>query len=148
MNQPIRTLMDAIDTIQSIDGYRGVSQKEFEIIRQIGHPLPSSDLMPFDNEIIEYSLGDDYSQMSDQEIESWIQSICPWYDGSLNSVKNGLNFTTDESNAEGYGEIILALHCDCPAVEFSDVHAFAKDANLVKVVKWRLSEEWDEWYDL
>jgi len=125
------------------DGYRGVSEHELKQALKTSHPLPSSDLMPFDGEVIEYGMGG--KNYTEEEVEEWVKNIVPWYDGSLKSVKNGVNFTTDESNAEGYGEYVLALKVNCPVAYFSDVHCFAEDYRYVDVVAYKKFPDTDKW---
>jgi hypothetical protein len=117
------------------DGYRGVGQQEFNEIIKTKHPLPSTDLMPFDNEIIEYGMGE--GEFTQEEIEQWVRDTVPWYDGSLVSVKGGVNFTKDLSNAEGYGNYVLALKTKGPVADFSDIHSFAKNYKDVDVVAYK-----------
>lgn len=124
------------------DGYRGVGPEELKLILQTKHPLPSSDLMPFDNEIIEYGMGEEDENgesYTDDQIEQWVRDIVPWYDGSIESVKGGVNFTSDLDNAEGYGNYILALRTNGPVADFSDIHHFAKNHNDVDVVAYKKS---------
>lgn len=116
-------------------GFRGVSEEDFKKIQKNKWTvLPSVDLMPFDNEVIEYSMGEDYSEASEDEIENYIKAVCDWYDGSLNSVKSGVNITTDCQNAEGYGEIVLAIISDGEYADFSESHRFLKDYKDAKVI--------------
>ena len=129
----------------NVTGYRGVGRQELEQILKTKHALPSSDLMPFDNEIIEYSIGEEsFQDMSPEEVEQWVRDTVPWYNGSLQSVQGGVNYTTDLDNAEGYGEYILALQVRGDHVDFSDVHGFAKNYKDVSVVayKKRGSNKW------
>lgn len=124
------------------DGYRGVGEEEFNAIMKTKHLLPSTDLMPFDNEIIEYGMGE--GDFTDQEREEWVSDVVPWYDGSLASVKNGVNFTTDLDNASGYGNYLLALKANGPVADFSDIHKFAKNYKDLEVVAYRTpgSKKW------
>ena len=124
------------------DGYRGVGEEEFNEIMKTKHPLPSTDLMPFDNEVIEYGMGP--GDHTEQEVEQWVSETVPWYDGSLASVKGGVNFTSDLDNASGYGKYTLALKTQGPVADFSDVHKFAKNYKDVDVVAYRApgSKKW------
>jgi hypothetical protein len=132
----------------SFTGYRGVGVAELKEILKTGHALPSTDLMPFDNEIIEYSIGEEsFEAMSDRDIEEWVRDTVPWYNGSLQSVKGGVNFTTDEFNAEGYGDYLLGLKINGPYVDFSDIHSFAKNYKDVEVVAYK-KHGTDDWIEV
>lgn len=115
----------------TITGWRGVGIDEAKIIIKQGHMLPSRDLMPFDYEVVEYGIGDEIHDMSEEDIESWVQYMCPWYDGSRRSVEGGMNLTSDFDNAGGYGRdgVIFGVYCKCDVAEFSDAHLFAQNAN-------------------
>lgn len=112
--------------------YRAVGPDEAKMILKQGFLIPSSDLMPFDWEVVEYSLGDDIHDMEEEEIEAAVQSIVPWYDGSLQSVHGGVNLTTDWDNARGYAGdtgVVFAVNCNgTDLAQFSDSHVFARDA--------------------
>jgi len=114
--------------------FRGVSKGEAMLALKGGLLSPSSDLIPFDNEVLEYAIGDEYSQMSQDAIDEWIRSVIPWYDGSLKSVKGGVNLTMDFDNAQGYGDYVLAINADDAEVaDVSDSHAFARSPNGLKI---------------
>mgnify|MGYP003349314746 CR=1 FL=1 len=83
-------------------------------------------------------------KQAQEEIEQWVGETVPWYDGSLASVKGGVNFTTDLDNASGYGKYVLALKTRGPVANFSDVHKFAKNYKDVDVVAYRApnSKKW------
>jgi hypothetical protein len=116
-------------------GWRGVNLDEFSQILKTGKPLPSTDLMPLDFEVVEYGLGDSASEMSEEEIEDYVQSICSWYDGSLGSIRGGLNVTTDFDNARGYGDVVLAIgNVSSDYCDFSDSHRFIQSAKGCKVL--------------
>ena len=120
------------------DGYRGVSLNE-AIYSVCGRVPPSSDLeqMPLDWEIVEYTLGEEAHSMSEEEIDDFVKSIVPWYDGTVKSVKGGLNLTTDLENAKGYaGEkgAVLAVNVEGDAVAFSDDYLYARKSDDAKVI--------------
>jgi len=132
-------------------GYRGIHEDDLKKIlsKKPYHPLPSTDLMPLDFEVVEYSIGEDIRDMEDEEIEEWVQDIVPWYDGSLRSIKGGVNFTTEEDNAEGYGKYVVVLgiapgSSDSDIAYFSDSHAFARNYKNLVVLAYRKSNgsEW------
>lgn len=117
--------------------YRGVTKEEAKRWLK-GKPLPTTDLnlMPLDGEVIKYGIGDSFHDMDEDEIEAWIKDVCPWYDGSIKSIKGGLNVTTDFINAQGYGDFVLGLDSCGDDCDFSDAHTFfrkAKDAILIFV---------------
>jgi hypothetical protein len=89
--------------------FRGISLNELNEIIATKRVLPSSDLIPFDNEVLEYAIGEDYGDMSQEDIDDWIMGVVWWYDGSLKSVKGGVNLTTDFDNAKGYGDYVIAV---------------------------------------
>jgi hypothetical protein len=114
--------------------FRGISLNELNEIIATKRVLPSSDLIPFDNEVLEYAIGEDYGDMSQEDIDDWIMGVVWWYDGSLKSVKGGVNLTTDFDNAKGYGDYVIAVVIENGEVaDVSDSHSFAKNANDVKV---------------
>jgi hypothetical protein len=114
--------------------FRGVSREDLKKINKSGKLIPSSDLIPFDNEVLEYAFGDEYSRMSEDQIDSAIKDVIPWYNGSMSSVKNGVNLTTDFENAKGYGDFVIATNGDnADIADVSDAHAFARNAKDVDV---------------
>ena len=122
----------AQDAFDDAGMYRAVGPAEAKIILRQGRLLPSTDLMPFDWEVIEYGLGDAASDMDEDEIEAYVQSVVPWYNGSLQSVKNGVNLTSDWENARGYAGnngVVFAVNCHGDVAQFSDSHYFAQNAN-------------------
>ena len=119
--------------------YRGVTKQDAINSVKRGYPSETKDAMPLDWEVVEYSIGYDIEEMSEEDIEIWAQSVVEWYDGSPESVKGGLNMTMDFEHAKGYGynngdTIVLGLDPQSEVAEFSDVHAFARDHKNVKIV--------------
>lgn len=112
--------------------YRGMSIAEAQKVLQLGRLLPSTDLMPLDWEVVEYGLGESASEMSEEEIDQWVMDVCPWYDGSVQSIQGGVNLTSDWENARGYAGrgVVMAVICHCDVAEFSDAHYFAQSASL------------------
>lgn len=119
------------DQFGSYDLFRGMSIAEAKKVLQLGHLLPSTDLMPFDWEVIEYGLGDAAIQMDEEELEAYVQDVVPWYDGSRQSVQNGVNLTSDWDNARGYAGngVVFGVICRGDVAQFSDAHYFAESAN-------------------
>lgn len=119
------------DVFDDAGMYRAVGPQEAKIILQQGHLIPSKDLMPFDWEVIEYSLGDAAADMDEEELEAYVQDVVPWYNGSLQSVQQGVNLTSDWENARGYAGntgVVFAVVCNGDIAQFSDAHYFAKTA--------------------
>ena len=114
----------------SYELYRGMSIPEAKKVLQLGHLLPSTDLMPLDWEVVEYGLGDYASQMSEEEVDQWVQDVCPWYNGTHQSIQGGVNLTTDWDNARGYAGngVVMGVICRGDVAEFSDAHYFAQSA--------------------
>jgi len=122
-------------SIRNARYFRGVKKQEAISIMKGKNLTPSTDLIPFDNEVLEYAIGDDYKDMSQEEIDNWIKNVIPWYDGSLASVKGGVNLTTDFENAQGYGDYVLAIEpYNTEVVDVSDAHAFARSAKDLKII--------------
>ena len=116
-----------------MEAFRGVSVAEAQVILKLGHLLPTSPhgLMPFDNAVLETVLGEDFSEMSQGDIDYFITSVCPWYDGSLTSIVGGVNLTSDEYTAKDYANtegVIFSVRCDGPVADFGEDYLFAKDA--------------------
>jgi len=121
------------------DGYRGVSLEE-AIISCCGKVPPTSDIeqMPLDWEIVEYTIGDEARDMSEKQVDNIVKGLVPWYDGSVESVKGGLNLTTDLENAKGYASekgAVLGIQVLDQTAEFSDDYLYARRADDAKVVK-------------
>lgn len=134
-----KTIKEAMD-IEFVDDkegapyFRGISREEYEQIKKDGKLLPSTDLIPFDSEVIKYSLGDEYYDMNEYNIDNWLKNIIPWYDGSMNSVQGGVNLTNDFYNAQGYGDIVVALEPIGEVEDISDAHAFARSPSDLNIV--------------
>ena len=126
--------IDFVDDKENAPYFRGISTEEYNEIKEIGKMLPSTDLIPFDPEVLEYSIGDAYYDMDKDEIDNVVQDMIPWYDGSLESVEGGVNITNDFYNAQGYGDIVVALEPIGEVEDVSDAHAFARSPNDLKIV--------------
>ena len=135
------------ESYQQDVGDRSLSKAELHEILKTKHPLPSTDLMPFDNEVIEQGIGeDDYGEMSEEDIEQWVRDVVPWYNGSLASVQGGVNYTTDEEIAESYGDgaYIIQLSVRGPTAMFTDEYSFAKNYKDVVVTAYKKTGT-DDW---
>ena len=72
--------------------FRGISKQEADEIRKGGLPKPSAVPAPMDNEVMDYlGLDDEEAQELQKEAEG--QAV--------------INVTSDEQNAEGYGDEVL-----------------------------------------
>lgn len=114
--------------------FRGVTDEELEKIKELGHLLPSLDLIPNDNEVLEQVFGEDYYSMSERQVTRALKGMIPWFTGNLKSLQGGVNLTKDFDNAKGYGEFVVAVKI--PSHEVADldkVYAIAKDSSNVKV---------------
>jgi len=75
----------------SAEYYRGVTIGEaISAIPNGLQPSAKTEQMPIDPTIVEYAIGDEYFDMQEEEIEDWIKNTVPWYDGSVESVSNGV----------------------------------------------------------
>lgn len=109
--------------------FRGVSSSEARKIKAGKKMLPSTDLIPFDNEVLELVYGGEYSETSQDDIDTWLKNLIPWYDGSIKSVKGGLNLTEDFENACGYGQFVVGVNTDQTEVsKLGEEYAFARSA--------------------
>jgi hypothetical protein len=110
--------------------YRGVGFEEAVESCKAGHLIYySKEPMSIDWEVIEYSIGGDASEMSEEEINDWLNSVVYW-----RPITKGVNLTSDLENAGGYSNIVLEINPTGDYVEFSDVHYFAKEPNECIVV--------------
>ena len=110
--------------------YRGVGLDEAIKSCETGHLVYySRDPMSRDWEVIEYGLGDAASEMSDEEIDEYVNNIVPWVPN-----RKGVNLTSDLDNAKGYSDIVLEINLvGYDYAEFSDVHIFAKNPEDCKI---------------
>ena len=115
--------------------FRGVSVTDLNLILKHGYMLPSVEKIPFDGEVIEYAIGDEYKDMDEEEIENFIKTCIWWYNGSKSSVKHGVNLTTDFENAKGYGDYVIAVdEGNTEIADISDAHSFARDAKGLEIL--------------
>jgi len=104
--------------------FRGLGRDEAYKSAEAGHLVYySRDPMSNDWEVIKYSLGDDASRMTEEEIEAWEDEVVPW-----KPQRQGVNLTRDFSNAldyaEGYVACVTALG---DVAEFGGPYRFAKE---------------------
>ena len=118
--------------------YRGVGLDEAIKACEFGHLVYySRDPMSRDWEVIEYGLGDEASEMSEEEVDEYVNDLVSWLPN-----RKGVNLTSDLDNAKGYSEIVLEVNLIGDYAEFSDVHIFAKNPEdcLVKSVFYKGDE--------
>ena len=119
--------------------YRAVGLDEAIKSCEAGHLVYySRDPMSRDWEVIEYGLGDAASEMSDEEVDEYVNNIVTWVPN-----RKGVNLTSDLDNAKGYSDIVLEINLvGYDYAEFSDVHIFAKNTEdcLVKSVFYKGDE--------
>jgi hypothetical protein len=110
--------------------YRAVGLDEAIKSCEAGHLVYySRDPMSRDWEVIEYGLGDEASEMSDEEIDGYVNDLVPWKQN-----RKGVNLTSDLDNAKGYSDIVLEINLvGYDYAEFSDVHIFAKNPDDCKI---------------
>lgn len=110
--------------------YRAVGLDEAKKSCEAGHLVYySRDPMSRDWEVIEYGLGDAASEMSDEEVDEYVNNIVPW-----KRNRKGVNLTSDLDNAKGYSDIVLVINLvGYDYAEFSDVHIFAKNPDDCKI---------------
>ena len=82
--------------------FRGVTDDEIEEIKKLGHLLPSLDLIPNDNEVLEQVFGEEYFEMSERQVTRALKGMIPWFTGNLKSLQGGVNLTKDFDNSKGY----------------------------------------------
>ena len=133
-------LFEGIEDYSLDAGYvfRGVP-KPVAVSYAEGKYVPTSlnEQMPFDPVVVEMMLGEDYSEMSQEDVDYQIQSVCPWYDGSAKSVKGGVNTTSDLDRAIDYAgdngyvlvlELVSDNFCD-----FDNSYIYVKSVNDIKL---------------
>lgn len=115
--------------------YRGAGLDEALRSCEAGHLIyDSQDPMSRDWEVIEYGLGDVAAEMSEQEVEEYVDDLVGW-----TPTDKGVNLTSDLDNAKGYSDIVLEVNLVGPYAEFSNVHIFAKNPEdcLIRAVHYK-----------
>jgi hypothetical protein len=110
--------------------YRAVGLDEAIKSCEVGHLVYySRDPMSRDWEVIEYGLGDEASEMSEEEVHEYVNNLVSWVPN-----RKGVNLTSDLDNAKGYSDIVLEINLvGYDYAEFSDVHIFAKNPDDCKI---------------
>jgi len=105
-----------------------------------GNYIPTSDLgqMVFDNEVLAMAIGEDeYDELSQDEIDEIITEMCPWYDGSLNSVRGGINTTSELERALDYYDaeyiLILKLKPNAQVADFGEDYVYVKSGKEIEI---------------
>lgn len=111
--------------------YRAVGLDEAIKSCETGHLVYySRNPMSRDWEVIEYGLGSQASEMSEEEVQEYVNDLVSW---KLKS--KGVNLTSDLDNAKGYSDIVLEINLvGYDYAEFSDVHIFAKNPDDSKIL--------------
>lgn len=115
--------------------YRGVGMGEAIESCNLGHLIYYSiDAMSRDWEVIEYGLGAAASEMSEKDVDDYVNDLVPWAPNN-----KGVNLTSELENAMGYSDIVLEINLIGDYAEFSDVHYFAQKPKdcLVKYVYYK-----------
>jgi len=89
-----------IEDVENDFAYRGANFKETVETIELGHGVnqPPQSLIGNDWEVLEYAY-DELREMSPSEAEKFLSEVVPEW-----ATKQGLNLTTDLSNAQGYAE--------------------------------------------
>jgi len=126
---------ESIDPRYEYEYFRGISEEDLKEIQEKGHLLPSRDLIPEDEEVMEQVFGSEYYEMSERQLRSTLKGMIPWYDGRPSSLKNSVNLTKDFENAKGYGEYVVAVTIEPSyhVADLSKVYAIANPYTSVKV---------------
>lgn len=147
----IEELLKIADFEAVCDGFRGLTLKEAIRTIEQGHAIPTEPLqqLPLDLDVIKYVFSSEINSYEgdnlDEYIDKLVKIIVPWYDGSIESIKNGLNLTTLD-NAIGYSDesrIVIGYEVNGEIVSFGDYYFYAKDAtNAIPKVVIQNEEEY------
>ena len=116
--------------------YRGVGMNEAIESCKLGHLIYySRDAMSKDWEVIKYGLGDAASEMSEKDVDDYVNDLVTWTPNN-----KGVNLTSDLENAMGYSDIVLEINLIGDYAQFSDTHYFARKPKdcLVKYVYYKI----------
>ena len=142
INEEIQTILN--ENINNLF-YRGISTDEAIKSAKSGHLVyKSKDPMSRDWEVIEYSLGDEANNISDEGIENYIEALVDWKPND-----QGINLTTDLDNAKGYSPIVVSVDIIGDFAQFSDAHIFAKNPEDCVVKEFYVENQkemkWDKY---
>ena len=94
-----------------------------------GKPIPSDDPIPLNIQVLEYVFGVPIGGATDEEYDELAQETCDWYDGTIESIKNGVDAVNSFDFAGEGPDFVLGVNY--PGVdeiaEFGDLHIFLKD---------------------
>lgn len=100
-----------------------------------GHPIPSKDPMPLNIDIVQYGIGSDLDdEGTDDDYKEIVMEKCPWYDGTEDSVKDGVNAVDDFEYATEFDQYILGVKTKSQIAQFSSMHIFIKDYRKINVI--------------
>lgn len=111
--------------INYVEAYYATTIREAIDIINKGHLINYSKY-PFSTnyEIIEYAIGDDVRDMSEEDIEEWLNYTINWEDKS-----KGVDLLEDLENAYGYSSdnVVIEVKLTGEYAELGDSYIFAKE---------------------
>lgn len=99
-----------------------------------GNPIPSSNPIPRNEQILSYAFNIPISVLSVEELDDAITECCHWYDGTNNSIKDGVNAVNDFDYASEGPDFVLGINTDSECAYFGDLHVFIKDYRKINVL--------------
>ena len=109
--------------------YRGISKQEADNIRRGGLPKPSAVPIPMDNEVMDH-LGIDDEEAWELQKELEGQDV--------------INVTSDQQNAEGYGDEVLWFERHLVDLDFKHYGVISLSMLEGNPGSWGLVTPWDE----
>jgi hypothetical protein len=104
--------------------YRGVPDFVYDKFMESGDTnlLLSRDIIPRDAEVMNYAIENDFNE--ETEMPEWAKE-----------AKVGINATDDKENAEGYGNVVIAMEIvGDDYVELPGGYFFIKDFDQVRII--------------
>jgi hypothetical protein len=104
--------------------YRGVPDFVYDKFMESGDTnlLLSRDIIPRDAEVMNYAIENDFNE--ETEMPEWAKE-----------AKVGINATDDKENAEGYGNVVIAMEIvGNDYVELPGGYFFIKDFDQVRII--------------
>lgn len=127
--------IEAENDYDSCDYFRGIRMDEALEACKVGHLIRYSvEAMSIDWEVIEYVLGRD---VTEKQVDRFIKNTVPW-----KNKHKGVNFTTDSSNSEGFGEISVGVDIVGNVAEFGDTYAMAEKPENCIVIALKYNNEY------
>jgi len=103
-----------------------------------GNPLPSNDPIPLNYQILEYAFGMPIGGATDEEYDEVAQENCDWYDGTLQSIKDGINTVNSFDFASEGPDFVLGINyegnLEDESAEFGDLYIFFKDYRKIELI--------------